>query len=70
MSLIAIIIACIVVLIMAVPFSMVGQGGGSTYVPVLLVAGMEFLCRLDHQPVYDYAGQSGGYPGLWAEENS
>jgi uncharacterized protein len=42
MSIIAIIIACIVVLILAVPFSMVGQGGGSTYVPVLLVAGMEF----------------------------
>jgi len=42
MSLIAIIIACIVVLILAIPFSMVGQGGGSTYVPVLLVAGMSF----------------------------
>jgi uncharacterized protein len=42
MSVIAIVIACIVVLIMAVPFSMVGQGGGSTYVPVLLVAGMSF----------------------------
>jgi uncharacterized protein len=42
MSAIAIIIAGVVVLILAVPFSMVGQGGGSTYVPVLLVAGMEF----------------------------
>jgi uncharacterized membrane protein YfcA len=42
MSLIATIIACIVVLILAIPFSMVGQGGGSTYVPVLLAAGMEF----------------------------
>jgi len=42
MSVIAAIIACIVVLILAVPFSMVGQGGGSTYVPVLLAAGMGF----------------------------
>lgn len=42
MSVITIVIACIVVLILAVPFSMVGQGGGSTYVPVLLIAGMSF----------------------------
>ena len=42
MSIIAAVIACIVVMALAVPFSMVGQGGGSTYVPVLLVAGMEF----------------------------
>jgi uncharacterized protein len=42
MSVITTIIACIVVLILAIPFSMVGQGGGSTYVPVLLVAGMDF----------------------------
>jgi uncharacterized protein len=42
MSVIAIVIACIVVFILAIPFSMVGQGGGSTYVPVLLAAGMEF----------------------------
>jgi uncharacterized protein len=41
-SILTIIIACIVVLILAIPFSMVGQGGGSTYVPVLLVAGMSF----------------------------
>jgi uncharacterized membrane protein YfcA len=27
-------------MVLAVPFSMVGQGGGSTYVPVLLMAGM------------------------------
>ena len=42
MSVITIVVACIAVLIMAIPFSMVGQGGGSTYVPVLLLAGMEF----------------------------
>jgi len=42
MSVIAIVIAGIVVLILAIPFSMVGQGGGSTYVPVLLAAGMDF----------------------------
>jgi|WetSurMetagenome_2_1015567.scaffolds.fasta_scaffold04269_8 uncharacterized protein len=42
MSVIAIVIACIVVLFLAIPFSMVGQGGGSTYVPVLFAAGMEF----------------------------
>jgi len=42
MSIIATVIACVVVAALAVPFSMVGQGGGSTYVPVLLVAGMEF----------------------------
>jgi len=42
MSVIATIIACIVVTALAVPFSMVGQGGGSTYVPVLAAAGMEF----------------------------
>jgi len=44
MSVIATIIACIVVIALAIPFSMVGQGGGSTYVPVLLVAGMEIPC--------------------------
>lgn len=27
-------------MVLAVPFSMVGQGGGSTYVPVLLIVGM------------------------------
>lgn len=42
MSIIATVIACIVVMALAVPFSMVGQGGGSTYVPVLLAAGMDF----------------------------
>jgi uncharacterized membrane protein YfcA len=42
MSVIATVIACIVVMALAIPFSMVGQGGGSTYVPILLVAGMEF----------------------------
>jgi uncharacterized membrane protein YfcA len=42
MSVIATIIACIVVMALAIPFSMVGQGGGSTYVPVLLALGMEF----------------------------
>ncbi|MCX6005653.1 MAG: sulfite exporter TauE/SafE family protein [Chloroflexi bacterium] len=40
MSTIAIIIASVAVLVLAVPFSMVGQGGGSTYVPILLMAGM------------------------------
>jgi len=34
------VIACLAVMALAVPFSMVGQGGGSTYVPVLLLAGM------------------------------
>jgi len=42
MSVIATIVVCVAVLILAIPFSMVGQGGGSTYVPVLLVAGMDF----------------------------
>ena len=42
MSVLALIIACLIVLVLAIPFSMVGQGGGSTYVPVLLGAGMEF----------------------------
>jgi uncharacterized protein len=42
MSVTALIIACIVVLILAIPFSMSGQGGGATYVPILLVAGMDF----------------------------
>jgi len=42
MSITAVIIASVVILILAIPFSMVGQGGGSTYVPVLLVAGMSF----------------------------
>ena len=40
MSIIAVIIACVAVLVLAVPFSMVGQGGGSTYVPILLMTGM------------------------------
>ncbi len=42
MSVIAAIIAFFAVLILAIPFSMVGQGGGSTYVPVLLAVGMSF----------------------------
>jgi uncharacterized protein len=41
-SIITTIIVCIVVLVLAIPFSMSGQGGGATYVPVLLVAGMNF----------------------------
>lgn len=40
MSVIATIIACVAVFALAVPFSMVGQGGGSTYVPILLMTGM------------------------------
>jgi len=40
MSIIATIIACVTVFVLAVPFSMVGQGGGSTYVPILLMTGM------------------------------
>lgn len=42
MSVTATIIAFFAVLILAIPFSMVGQGGGSTYVPVLLAVGMGF----------------------------
>ncbi len=40
MSMTAMVIACLVVMAAAVVFSMVGQGGGSTYVPILLIAGM------------------------------
>jgi len=40
MSVTVLVIACLAVMALAVPFSMVGQGGGSTYVPVLLMAGM------------------------------
>jgi len=40
MSVTVLVIACAAVLALAIPFSMVGQGGGSTYVPVLLMAGM------------------------------
>ncbi|MGA9047831.1 MAG: sulfite exporter TauE/SafE family protein [Dehalococcoidia bacterium] len=40
MSIIATVIACVAVFALAVPFSMVGQGGGSTYVPILLMTGM------------------------------
>ncbi len=40
MSIMATIIACVAVFALAVPFSMVGQGGGSTYVPILLMTGM------------------------------
>jgi uncharacterized membrane protein YfcA len=43
MSTVVLIISCIAVFILAVPFSMVGQGGGSTYVPVLLLTGMDML---------------------------
>lgn len=35
------IVTCAAVLALAIPFSMVGQGGGSFYVPVLLITGME-----------------------------
>ncbi len=42
MSALAVIIACIAVLALVIPFSMVGYGGGATYVPVLLIAGMDF----------------------------
>lgn len=41
MSLPEIIVACVLAGGLAVPFSMVGQGGGSTYVPILLAVGME-----------------------------
>jgi len=40
MSVTVLVIACAAVLALAIPFSMVGQGGGSTYVPILLMAGM------------------------------
>jgi len=40
MSVIALILAWLAVMALAIPFSMVGQGGGSTYVPILLMAGM------------------------------
>jgi len=40
MSVTVLVIACLAVMALAIPFSMVGQGGGSTYVPVLLMAGM------------------------------
>jgi hypothetical protein len=41
MSVTVVVIACLAVMALAVPFSMVGQGGGSTYVPILLMAGMD-----------------------------
>ena len=40
MSIMTAIITCVAVFALAVPFSMVGQGGGSTYVPILLMTGM------------------------------
>jgi uncharacterized protein len=40
MSVIVIVISCLAVMILAVLFSMVGQGGGTTYVPVLLITGL------------------------------
>lgn len=40
MSVTVLVIACLAVMVLAVPFSMVGQGGGSTYVPILLMTGM------------------------------
>ncbi len=40
MSVTVVVIACLAVMVLAVPFSMVGQGGGSTYVPILLMTGM------------------------------
>lgn len=42
MSALAVVIACIAVLVLVIPFSMVGYGGGATFVPVLLIAGMDF----------------------------
>jgi len=42
MSLTAAVIAFFAILALAIPFSMVGQGGGSTYVPILLAVGMAF----------------------------
>ncbi|MCR4393269.1 MAG: sulfite exporter TauE/SafE family protein [Dehalococcoidales bacterium] len=42
MSLTATIIAFLAIFVLAIPFSMVGQGGGSTYVPILLATGMDF----------------------------
>lgn len=41
MSIVEVIIACVLAGGLAVPFSMVGQGGGATYVPILLAVGME-----------------------------
>ncbi len=39
----ALIISCIAILGFSVPFSMIGQGGGAAYVPILLIAGMGML---------------------------
>lgn len=41
MSVTEIVIACVLAGGLAVPFSMVGQGGGATYVPILLGVSME-----------------------------
>jgi uncharacterized membrane protein YfcA len=40
MTITALIISSLVILAIAIPFSMAGQGGGSTYVPILAIAGM------------------------------
>jgi uncharacterized protein len=42
MSITAIIIVCIIIMILAIPFSMTGQGGGTTYLPILLAVGINF----------------------------
>ena len=42
MSLIALVSACFAILALATLFSMVGLGGGATYVPILLATGMAF----------------------------
>ena len=42
MSLISTVVAGLAVFVLAILFSMVGQGGGATYVPVLLLAGQGF----------------------------
>ena len=41
MTITALIISSLIVLVIAIPFSMAGQGGGSTYVPILAIAGMQ-----------------------------
>jgi hypothetical protein len=40
MSIATLVFSCVAVTALAIPFSMVGQGGGSTYVPILVTAGM------------------------------
>lgn len=43
-----------IIFLVAIVFSMLGQGGGTLYTPVQVLFGIDFTYCRQHQPVYDH----------------